>query len=162
MPDDPNRTISDGRKTLYYAGMGCMALGFLLFFSTFVTGCANFGNFENFEGRVRGEMARALGGMFLLIVGGAMMNVGRAGLAGSGVVLDPQKARKDLEPWNRAAGGMANDALDEVDLAKKLAKKLDEPAPAAPPEPVVKVRCRGCSALNDEHAKFCNQCGAAV
>lgn len=109
--------------------------------------------------------ARAIGGMLLIGLGAAMMRVGRSGFAGSGILLDPEKARKDLEPWNRAAGGMANDALEEVDLAKKLTKKLDEPAPPAvspPPAPVVKVRCRGCAALNDEHAKFCNQCGAMM
>lgn len=27
---------------------------------------------------------------------------------------------------------------------------------------VVKVRCRSCQSLNDEAAKFCNQCGAAL
>ena len=109
-------------------------------------------------------MTRGIGGMALMIFGGFLMNLGRHGAAGSGVVLDPKKARKDLEPWNRAAGGMANDALDEIELAKKLGKKLDEPTPpsAAPLEPAVKVRCRACKALNDEHAKFCNQCGAAM
>ncbi len=169
MPDDPKPTdkptISQERKYLYYGGMGCTGLGVLLFLSTFVSGCMNFGNFDNFQGRVQGEMTRATLGMALLIGGGVLMRIGAHGLAGSGVVLDPEKARKDLEPWNRAAGGMANDALEEVDLAKKLVKKLDEPAaPAAapPPPPVVKVRCRACSALNDEAAKFCSQCAAAM
>ena len=160
MPDDPKRDIPPERQLLYYAGIGCTGLGMLLFLSVFVTGCVNFGNFENFDGQVRSSMARSIGGMALMIAGGVMMRIGHAGLAGSGVVLDPQKARKDLEPWNRAAGGMANDALDEIELAKKLAVKLGEPAAA--PAPVVKVRCRACSALNDEHAKFCNQCAAAI
>ena len=35
------------------------------------------------------------------------------GLAGSGVVLDPEKAREDVEPWSRMAGGVVKDALDE-------------------------------------------------
>jgi ribosomal protein L40E len=30
------------------------------------------------------------------------------------------------------------------------------------PPPQIKVRCRRCQALNDEAAKFCNQCGAAI
>jgi hypothetical protein len=161
MPDDPNRDISPERKTLYYAGMGCTGLGMLLFLSVFVSGCMNFGNFENFEGNAKSSMARGIGGMALMMAGGFLMNLGRHGPAGSGVVLDPRRMRKDLEPWNRAAGGMTSDALDEIDLAKKLEKKLDEPA-APPPAPVVKVRCRACSALNDEHAKFCNQCGGAA
>jgi hypothetical protein len=164
MPTEPNREITPERKILYYAGMGCTGLGILLFLSVFVTGCMNFGNFDNFEGNARSSMARGIGGMALMMVGGFLMTVGRLGTAGSGVVLDPQKMRKDLEPWNRAAGGMTNDVLDEIDLAKKLAKKLDEPAtpPTAPPEPVVRVRCAACKTLNDEHAKFCNQCGAAL
>lgn len=176
MPDEPKRTISPERQVAYYAGMGCIALGFLLFISNFFMGPKLGGGRDlnpgdhDFWDRAQERhnefgrgmdtmMFRAVGGMVLMMIGGGLMAVGRMGLAGSGVVLDPEKARKDLEPWNRAAGGMANDALEEVDLAKKLAKKLDEPAPA---EPVVKVRCRGCSALNDEHAKFCNQCGAAM
>ena len=161
MPDEPNRDISPERKTLYYAGMGCTGLGMLLFLSVFVTGCMNFGNFDNFEGNAKSSMARGIGGMALMMAGGFLMNLGRHGAAGSGVVLDPRRMRQDLEPWNRAAGGMTNDALDEIDLAKKLGKKLDEPA-GPPPEPVVKVRCRECNALNDEHARFCNQCGKAV
>jgi hypothetical protein len=164
MPDEPNREISDDRKAIYYTGMTFTVVGMLSFFSVFVTGCMHFGNFENFEERSRSDMTRGLGGMALMIFGGFLMNIGRHGAAGSGVVLDPKQARKDLEPWNRAAGGMTNDALDEIDLAKKLGKKLDEPTrpAAAPPEPAVKVRCRVCKALNDEHAKFCNQCGAAI
>jgi hypothetical protein len=27
---------------------------------------------------------------------------------------------------------------------------------------LVRVRCRGCQALNEETARFCNQCGAAI
>ena len=29
-------------------------------------------------------------------------------------------------------------------------------------EPQVKIRCQRCRALNDEPAKFCNQCGTAL
>jgi hypothetical protein len=38
-------------------------------------------------------------------------------------------------------------------------RTVTEPAPAGG---LVKVRCRGCQALNDERAKFCDQCGAAI
>jgi hypothetical protein len=36
--------------------------------------------------------------------------------------------------------------------------------PAEHPKPgeVIRVRCRGCAALNDESARFCNQCGNAL
>ncbi len=163
MPNEPNNQIPPERRTVYYMGMGLIAFGLLLFFSTFLSAAMNFGNFDDFEGRTQSMMFRSFGGMALMMLGGFLMRLGTHGLAGSGVILDPQKARKDLEPWNRMAGGMVDDAIDEIELAKKLEKKLDEPATAAaPPAPVIKVRCRACSALNEEHAKFCNQCGATV
>ena len=135
--------------------MASAGFGFILFMSTFVTGIANFGNFDDFAGQARLEGFRAIGGMILMIVGGIMMNVGARGLAGSGFVLDPEKARKDVEPWSRMGGGVVQDALSEVDVVKKLEDRLDAP------EPQIKVRCRKCHTLNDETAKFCNQCGAA-
>jgi hypothetical protein len=141
--------------------MAVMAVGGLLFLSTFVTFAANFGNFEDFEGRAQSNMFRALGGMVLLIAGGALMRVGAMGAAGSGLVLDPEKAREDLEPWARAGGGLAGDAMSEVPLVKKLEDHLGGTKRADPP-PQVKVRCPGCRALNDEGAKFCNQCGGAI
>ncbi|MGQ9591016.1 MAG: hypothetical protein ACUVYA_12050 [Planctomycetota bacterium] len=115
---------------------------------------------------------RAVAGMVLAMAGGIIAAVGAKGLAGSGVILDPEQARKDVEPWSRMAGGVADDALSEVDVVKKLAESLDrtsgrpaeapdgrEPAATGPP---VKVRCRSCRALNDEDARFCDQCGAEI
>jgi hypothetical protein len=154
--DSPQKQIPPQRKALYYAGMGLIGLGLLLFLSTFVTFLGNFGNFENFEGRAQSEGFRAFGGIVLMAAGATLMNIGARGLAGSGVVLDPERARKDVEPWSRMGGGMVQDALSEVEVAKKLERRLDEPAPQ------VKVRCQKCHALNEESAKFCNQCGAAL
>jgi hypothetical protein len=31
--------------------------------------------------------------------------------------------------------------------------------PAQPPQQIVKIKCASCGALNDEHARFCSQCG---
>ncbi|HUR52843.1 MAG TPA: hypothetical protein VMZ71_01845 [Gemmataceae bacterium] len=104
----------------------------------------------------QGMMFRALGGMGLIVLGGFLTRIGAVGLAGSGVVLDPQKARKDVEPWSRAVGGIMNDAVSEIDAVKNAQK------PAEPPPPVVKVRCRRCQALNDETAQYCNQCAASL
>jgi hypothetical protein len=158
----PRRRISPERKNIYYAGMSVMAVGGLLFLSTFVTFAMDFGNFDNVQGQVQSSIFRALGGMALLVVGGLMMRVGFLGTAGSGLVLDPEKAREDLEPWARAGGGLASDAMSEVPLVKKLEDHLDGGNRADAPKPVVKVRCPGCRALNDEGAKFCNQCGGAI
>jgi hypothetical protein len=52
----PKTQIPADRKALYYGGMALTGVGFLLFISVFFTGAANFGNFENFEGRARSKM----------------------------------------------------------------------------------------------------------
>jgi hypothetical protein len=90
-------------------------------------------------------------GTALIPVGLLLRHLGARGLAGSGVILDPQQAREDLEPYSRQAGGMVKDALDEADI------KL-----GAQPQQVVVVRCRKCSTLNSEDAKFCKECGDRV
>lgn len=113
----PTRQPSPERKNIYYVGMALMVVGFLCFFSTFVTSCINFGNFDNFTGRAHSEMARALVGMVLMIAGGLLKNTGRMGLAGSGIKLDPEQARKDVEPWARMGGGVLKDALDEAGIS---------------------------------------------
>jgi multidrug resistance efflux pump len=45
------------------------------------------------------------------------------------VVLDPERARDDLEPWARAGGGLVRDALDEADV--NLGGKNASASPAA-------------------------------
>jgi hypothetical protein len=145
----PVRQISEERKTLYYIGMGLGIFGFLLFGSVFVTSAMHFGDFTDFEGRAKSEMFRAIGGMAIMILGGVLTAVGSRGLAGSGVLLDPEKAREDLEPYTRMAGGMAKDALDEAGIALG----------SNPPERVVMVKCQACGKLNQEDAKFCQECG---
>ena len=103
--DTPQKQIPPERKALYYGGMALTGIGLLLFLSTFVTFMANFGNFDNFDAQARSEGFRAFGGMVLMMIGGFMMNVGAKGWAGSGIVLDPEKGRKDVEPWSRMGGG---------------------------------------------------------
>jgi hypothetical protein len=157
--DTLKKQIPPQRKALYYGGMALIGIGVLLFLSTFVTFLANFGNFDNvdnFNAQAKSEGFRALGGMLLMIIGGFMANVGAKGWAGSGLVLDPEKGREDLEPWSRMGGGIVQDALSEVEVVKKIAGRVDSP------EPPVKVRCQKCQTLNDESAKFCNQCGSAI
>jgi hypothetical protein len=142
------RQISEERKTAYYLGMALMAIGGLLFLSLFVTAAMNFGNFSNFEANARSGMFRAFGGIALLIIGGIIRGIGARGLAGSGVVLDPEKARQELEPYSRMAGGMVKDALDEADVNLR-----------GKPERVVMIKCPACGKLNEEDSKFCRECG---
>ena len=146
------RNISPKRKTAYYVGILITIVGVLLFGSTFVTFAMNFGNFENFAENARSNMFRAVGGMALMVAGGILCAIGARGLAGSGVVLDPKKAREDLEPYTRMAGGMLKDALDEADISLKK----------TPPEKVVMVKCPACGRLNEEDSKFCQECGGKL
>jgi hypothetical protein len=143
------KEISEGRKAAYYFGMILIIIGFLTFGSVFVSGISNFGNFSNFESRTRSEGTTALVGMALVVIGSIVMGIGARGAAGSGIVLDPKKAREDLEPFSRQGGGMLKDALDEADI--HLGKSSTEK--------VVMIKCRNCQKLNEEDSKFCQECG---
>ena len=116
----PNRQVSTQRKAQHRLGTIFVAVGLLMFLSVFVSAALNFGDFSNFEGRVRSMGLRAVGGMALMIGGFVLISLGVAGAAGSGLKLDPGQARKDLEPWARMSGGLTKDSLDEmgVDLPK--------------------------------------------
>jgi hypothetical protein len=144
--------ISSERRRAFYLGTGLMVLGGLLFLSTLVTWGLNFGDFTDFERRSRSGFMRAVLGMVLLFVGSLLRGAGARGLAGSGVLLDPARARRELEPYSRMAGGMVKDALSE----------LRPPAAEQATPPRVKVRCRACSSLSPETAKFCQECGQAL
>lgn len=114
--DTQRRQIPPGRKGLYYLGMALAGVGVLLFLSTFVSAIMHFGDFTDFEKRAKSAGVRAFGGIVMVGLGSALMTIGARGAAGSGVILDPQQARKDVEPWSRMAGGTLKDALDEADI----------------------------------------------
>lgn len=165
--------ISPERKFVYYLGMAMTAVGFLVFISTFfdsgkgksrrhpVPGEPDFREqIEAMSEASRKDMDSTLNtaflGMGLCVVGSILMGLGKHGAAGSGLLLDPGKAREDLKPWSKMKGGMVDDALSEVKVVQDLSERLG----GAKTE--VKVRCRQCRGLNDEDAKFCDQCGAPV
>lgn len=143
--------ISQGRKLLYYGGMVLMAVGLLLFLSVFVSAAVSMGRPMDFAGGP-GFMVRGVIGFIMMFIGAILRGVGARGLAGSGVVLDPERAREDLAPYTSAIGGMARDAVDSF---KAEGGEKEE-------EPLVMVRCRSCRALNREGAKFCDQCGTEL
>jgi hypothetical protein len=62
------------------------------------------------------------------------------------------------------AKAIAEESIVLAGVSEEFARAWDRRRVAEPPRAggVVKVRCRGCQALNDETAKFCNQCGAEV
>ncbi len=144
-----SRQISRGRKTTYYLGVVLMIIGGLMFASVFVTLAMLAGRDSDPETIIGSFLLRAFGGMALLAAGGAIRAVGARGLAGSGVVLDPERARQELEPYARMAGGMVKDALDEAQIKTGTGG----------PERLVMVRCPSCGKLNEEDSKFCQECG---
>ena len=116
------KQISPERKGLYYLGMALTVIGILTFVSgMFVASSPSISPFGGGFDVGRSMMTRALTGMGLCVVGQILMNLGKIGAAGSGLILDPEKACQDVEPWSRMGGGMIKDALDEagVDLGKR-------------------------------------------
>jgi hypothetical protein len=152
------RQVSAGRKIAFYGGYLSFALGILLFLSAPLSMFSVFSAFSPAApfspGGLLGIFLRAVAGMGLMVLGAFLRRIGILGLAGSVTTLDPPKARRDLEPWSRAAGGLVGDALSEVGTARGTA------AGAAPEK--VMVRCPRCKALNEEGARFCNQCAAQL
>mgnify|MGYP001197125112 FL=1 len=150
----PNK-ISDERKALYYIGLGLTILGFILFISSFFTFGKDFGNDDIFFQSPSSFIARPLGGMICMIIGSVLMSIGEKGTAGSGLILDPEKAREDLKPHNIAKGKMINDAIENIDIVKDMSKGKEQ-------KEIIKIRCKNCGALNDEDAKFCKSCGREI
>ena len=105
----------------------------------------------NMDGRSSG-FSLFMVSLVVLMVASVVKGTAAKGLAGSGVVLDPKQARKDLEPFSRQAGGMLRDALDEVGVNLGQAEAKD----------VVMIRCRECARLNEEDSKFCQECGKPI
>lgn len=117
-PHRANRNqISAERQTIYYLGLGLTIVGFLVFISIFVSAASSMGSpMMGLELNPGSMLLRGIIGIGLIIAGSVVRNVGARGAAGAGVVLDPQQARRDLEPWSRMAGGMLQDAVDESGL----------------------------------------------
>jgi hypothetical protein len=130
----PQRQISQQRKALYYVGNGVAIFGLLLFLSTFLSAALSFGdrpNFREFRAQGQSMALRAFGGMILMIAGGSVARIGKAGAAGSGLKLDPEQARRDVEPWSRMTGGVVGDVLDEagIKLGAGAGKPVDSELP---------------------------------
>lgn len=160
------------RKLCYYGGMILIAIGFVLFLSTFFEMFGGSGtSFEQIESGIWGSFNRSITGWILILIGGIVRGVGMKGLAGSGVILNPNKAREDLHPYTHAAGAAVKDIVDgyrsasaeeesQSDDAFDETKTTDQKVRET--QPIVMVRCTSCKSLNPEDAKFCNQCGKAL
>lgn len=142
-------TISKNRKLVYYLGMGLSGIGLVLFLSVFVSIASRVSS-PAFDMPDGAPMLRGIIGFILILIGQAVATVAKRGLAGSGVLLDPKKAREDLAPYTHMAGGMVKDVVEGFREVEGDEKK-------APPQ--VMLRCRSCETLNPEDAKYCKQCG---
>ncbi len=147
--------ISNERKSIYYLGLGLTVLGVVLFMSSFFIGASGMDLGFGMDMGMPSFFKVALIGMICIMVGGVLMNIGAKGAAGSGLILDPEKARDDLKPFTSAAGGMINDAMENIDLSKIKGEKKEG-------KEVIKIRCRSCNELNDEDSKFCKSCGERI
>ena len=146
-----SKEIAPWRKNLYYLGMGLIVIGVFLFIIPFFTVIRGFSEpFSMGFDSGMGAMLPGIIGFGLILLGSILRGVGAKGLAGSGILLDPEKAREDLHPYTDALGGMARDAVDSF----KSAETRDDGQKAQ-----VVVRCRNCKTLNPEDAVYCKQCG---
>ncbi|WP_313130244.1 zinc ribbon domain-containing protein [Anaerocolumna sp.] len=146
--------LSNERKVTYYIGMGLIVLGFILFISVFFQ-VASFTNDPFSPTSTEPSFSSAIFGFVLMIIGGIVSSIGARGAAGSGVILDPDKAREDLKPFNEAKGQMLNDVIGNIDAVNNITKPTEG-------KEIIKVKCRSCGALNDEDAKFCKSCGESL
>lgn len=146
--------ISNERKAIYYVGIGMIVLGFILFISVFFAGMG--GMEPSFSSAPPDPFKRAVVGMICMVIGGIFTSIGSKGVAGSGIILDPEKAREDLKPFNSAKGEMINDVIENIDVVKNINHGQKEA------KEIIKVRCRNCGELNDEDAKFCKNCGGSM
>ena len=147
------KKISEERKRLYNAGLVMMIIGGCLFALPFLTGpLVILAGGEGGMTIMPLVMLAAFIGFGLIAAGRIMRGIAARGKAGSGLVLDPEQAREDLEPWSRMAGSVLKDALDEADIrpGEILHKE---------PEKVVMLKCTHCGKLNEEDSKFCQECG---
>ena len=151
--------ISNERKAIYYLGIFFVVTGFILFISGFLV--------VEDPGFSMGPpifFKRAVMGMVCIVIGAILTTIGLRGMAGSGLILDPEKAREDLKPFNTAKGEMINDVLENIDVVQNLANGFSDRTTSneSSTKEIVKIRCRECSALNEEDAKFCKACGKSM
>lgn len=125
------------RKFMFYGGKIVSTFGMILFFSSFFLHSGNL------------NPLRPIAAICMIFSGNVSSNVGKKGLAGSGILLNPKKEREDLKPFSKAGGEILKDVMDEY---KKEDRSESENV-------TIKIKCQNCGALNDEDARFCSNCG---
>ncbi len=162
-----SKEISNERKKAFKKGNIILLIGFLIFMSGFLAVIPFVFNIlkafhspESFQLPIGSIICFFISGplgMILIITGVIMRVIGARGLAGSGVILDPKRAREECEPLTRMYGGMVKDALDEADI--NLGNKHQNTTPRETVKEIIKIKCHSCSCLNNDSAVFCQSCG---
>lgn len=160
--------ISEERKNWYKIGLVMQIAGMCLFTLPFIAIIGVMilsvlhGGFEP-RGIVFVPIAFGVGfiGFAMIAAGGVVRGVAAKGKAGSGLTLDPEQARKDLEPWSRMTGGVVKDALDEAGVDLGQASSQFMRGGTSEPQKVVMIKCTHCGKLNEDNSKFCQECGKA-
>jgi hypothetical protein len=149
------KKISEERKSMYKMGLGMQIAGGCLFAGPFIVGplAAMSGNIDS--GVIPFVFLLAFIGFGLIAGGGFVRSIAARGKAGSGLVLDPEKAREDLQPWTEMGGEMTKDFLDAADIDLNGIGKSE-------PEKVIMIKCQKCGKLNEEDSKFCQECGKSL
>lgn len=143
------RNITNKQKTGFYLGTILLGLGVIMFSAPFVD--VFFNGMTNREPGIPDSFKIALVGFVIVGLGQIFRVISARGLAGSGLLLAPKQARKDLEPYSRMAGGMVKDALEET--GGLASGKIQEK---------VMIRCQACKKLNEEDSRFCQECGEPI
>ncbi|HOK95602.1 MAG TPA: zinc-ribbon domain-containing protein [Anaerohalosphaeraceae bacterium] len=156
------KQISQERKSLYNAGLAVMIAGGCFFALPFLAVSALMAIMVISFGKsqagipiwmpIAGPIVMFVSfiGIALIVAGCVMRSIAARGTAGSGLVLNPEKAREDLKPWTGMAGGMVKDILEEADIKSAGARQT------------VMIRCPHCQKLNEEDSKFCQECGKSL
>lgn len=155
-----NRKLKTWRKVVYIIGNVFLAVGVILFLSSFFTSFGFFQSrfdFINRFGFVGSFMFIPVLGFALIFVGSLLKSLGRGGLAGAGIILDPEKERRDAEPFSRSKGGQYADTYDEFRSESNFHEDLERVRVSQKEK--IMVRCPNCKTLNDEDASFCKSCG---
>ena len=157
--NNDNRKLKTWRKVVYIIGNVFLVVGVILFLSSFFTSFGFFPSrfeFINKLGFLGSFMFFPVFGFILIFVGSLLKALGRGGLAGAGIILDPERERRDAEPFSRSKGGKFADSYDEFRNESKNHEDLEKVRSAQSER--IMIRCPNCKTLNDEDASFCKSC----
>jgi len=143
-----SKKISAMRRNTFYIGTGMLVLGISVLLVSMVLFVIDGDRRLIPDSPISLWWVTGVVGILVSGLGSTIRRFAARGVAGSGLILDLDRARKDLEPFSRMAGGMLKDALDEND-------RID----GEKQERKIMIKCRSCGGLSQEKAKYCYECG---